>query len=1185
MQIALDCLAEGVRSFLGHALPSVNDNWWQNCVLVNLSFQQERFVEERNINSLDGLDLAGVLRTLDRNWFELSDRYNLSREARSWLKEAQLVRNRWAHRTGEPIQNEDKYRDIDTVWRLMYALKVEEHLLKKVAAERDAALTPIMPNSAKQEQTKTPSKANSSAEIAIGSIVEIIAEPDIEGAVTEVIEDTHETRYRVFINGALQIYYRSQIRPREIQAEERALNIDELNAMLTALQISNPDNTHLYSLHASRIDFIPYQFRPVVKLIQSDRPRLLIADEVGVGKTIEAGLILKELQARSDINSVLVICPKPLVAERKWQDELKRFDEDFVHLNGTSLRYCIDEMDKDGVWPERYSKVILPFSLLDESLFSGNQTGRARRIGLVDLDPPPVFDLVIVDEAHHARNTNTWRHKAVRYFCDNAEAVVLLTATPVQLHDNDLFNLLSLLRPDLLPSRQAFEQMAEPNLYINAAVEVARAAASGWQNKILELLKKALATAWGRGVLNSDPRVQDIYDLVGESETDVNSRLRVIRLLEGLYTFSTLINRTRRRDIGTFTTRKPETVQVDFTESQAKIHEELLGLIARILEYKHGTDNLRFMLSMVRRQLSSCVYGLAPFMESMLNRHLSAFDFSEVDGTADFEEYDRAVNVLGDFRQEVKALITKVQNLDGKDPKYDAFLKVVKDKQHLDNNKLLVFSSFRHTLAYLIKKISTENLRVGLIHGDVSDEDRRNLRDRFSKPKSDPQAIDVLFSSEVGCEGLDYQFCDAMINYDLPWNPMRIEQRIGRIDRYGQRSETVVIYNFVTSGTVDADIYERCLLRLGIFREALGGSEEILGRLSREIQSIAESLNLTPEERADRLQQLSDNEVREIQEQELLEQEQAKFFGLEVQQNDQELVREASSFWLSTEMIINLVEQYLIEKKAIKKLPPLNNKKICTIQVNQEARNEILKCFQRNQTTGAVSQAWRNWLRGGDPYLRLTFDSAAAAQNRDAVFINPTHPLVRQAARTLGDISFKGYGEPKLICNLKVSTSKVAPGRYPFAIYSWRKAGLKNDFSFKIIYLTDEIQRFSLEFMEIAAPGSGEFFLSDEDKALLEQRHHQMWSRERADYKDAQTELINARISSLRTTHNARMAVLKEQLESATDPKIIRMRESQLASAIADFERRNTALEQASERADILTDEIVFGLMVVENEQ
>ena len=115
---------------------------------------------------------------------------------------------------------------------------------------------------------------------------------------------------------------------------------------------------------------------------------MLIADEVGVGKTIEAGLILKELQARHEIKSVLIICPKPLVAERKWLDEMKRFDEKFEQLDGKTLHYCIDETHLEGIWPQSKSRVIVPYSLFDENLLMGKQDGRKKQIGLIDLDPP-----------------------------------------------------------------------------------------------------------------------------------------------------------------------------------------------------------------------------------------------------------------------------------------------------------------------------------------------------------------------------------------------------------------------------------------------------------------------------------------------------------------------------------------------------------------------------------------------------------------------------------------------------------------------------------------------------------------------------------------------------------------------------------------------------------------------------
>src|SRR5207245_7848573 len=125
-----------------------------------------------------------------------------------------------------------------------------------------------------------------------------------------------------------------------------------------------------------------------------------IAAEVGVRKASEAGLVIKQLRARTDISSVLVICPKALVAERKWFTEMKRFDEHFIALDGPLLRHCVQETDLEGQWPEQYAKAILPFSLFDSDLvFGRNGHARKKDQGLLALDPPPKFDLVIVDEA------------------------------------------------------------------------------------------------------------------------------------------------------------------------------------------------------------------------------------------------------------------------------------------------------------------------------------------------------------------------------------------------------------------------------------------------------------------------------------------------------------------------------------------------------------------------------------------------------------------------------------------------------------------------------------------------------------------------------------------------------------------------------------------------------------------
>ena len=231
----------------------------------------------------------------------------------------------------------------------------------------------------------------------------------------------------------------------------------------------------------------------------------------------------------------------------------------------------------------------------------------------------------------------------------------------------------------------------------------------------------------------------------------------------------------------------------------------------------------------------------------------------------------------------------------------------------------MLFSSFRHTLRYLYAHLNGDDFRVGLIHGGTPDEERVELRRRFEGPRGERDSLDVLLFSEIGCEGLDYQFCDCIVNYDLPWNPMRVEQRIGRIDRVGQKSETVAIVNLITPGTVDADIYERCLVRIGVFNSALGASEEILGDITREIRNIAENFTLSESDRRAKLQQLADNKIRLIQEQEKLEEKQVELFGIRLPQDRMKReIEDASSFWLTPKSIQRLVKAYICRTLVVR---------------------------------------------------------------------------------------------------------------------------------------------------------------------------------------------------------------------------------------------------------------------------
>jgi len=1177
--------------FLSEKLPLISEEWWVKNVIARLSFQQQRIAQERGYASLNQLDFAALLRVFDQNWFDLSNTNALPREGRTWIKELQTVRNKWMHLSAEALPPSETYRDSDTLGRLLQLMGASQGALDAVAASKAEAVAAMaglgggnQPQASKvtaTEQTAKPSvqpvtsdiptSAVSIALFQVGEIVVLTSNPALSMPVIEILPGSGERRYRVFQNGAKATYYESQLQALANVGDERQLiPADELRARLTSLQILSPSTANLFSLRSGKIQFVPYQYRPVLKLIRADRPRLLIADEVGVGKTIEAGLIIKELRARINLSSVLIICPKALVAESKWENEMKRFGERFTALNGQLLRHCIRETNIEGEWPDQYSKAIVPFSLFDSDLVYG-VAGQSKNPGLLKLDPPPKFDLVILDEAHHIRNSQTFLHQAVRYFCDNAQAVLFLSATPVQLGSEDLFTLLNALRPDLVIDQASFQQMAAPNRHINTAVKFCRAAKPEWPAEARRSLAEVANTDWGRLFIRESPSFQGIFDrLIGDSISGVE-RIEITRAIEELYTFSSLINRTRRRDIGEFTTRKAETVTVSFTDKQKTLHDGLLNIIARILVMCHGQQNVAFMMTTIRRQAASCLYGLAPLLDDILAGKLNQLEMmfaSDSDANTD-------LSFIDNIREEIEAVCDQARTLDSNDPKVAAFIQVLSDKNKLPNNKALVFSTFRHTLAYLAQHTAAAGLRYGLVHGDVPEEERSDLRRRFALPKEDAAALDVLLSSEVGCEGLDFQFCDFLVNYDLPWNPMRIEQRIGRIDRYGQKSEAVVIVNLITPGTVDADIYARCLMRIGVFQHAIGGNEEILGEITQELHDIAESFDLTPKEREAKLQQLSDNRISQMREEQELESREAELFGLNVPNPTwQQEIASAESHWLSPQSLHRCVCSYLANRLGSQTEHLLGDKDLKTLRLSQESRLKVLEDFkQLPRSLDFVDREWEKWLKGGQPTLAVTFNQETATADPKYQHLSVLHPLVRQAARALQTVHDPAY------VSVEAQRADLAPGNYHFALYRWRKSGVKSDEQIVSVANHAALGDQLLSILQTATDSNQSALPAQSEFDQLDLHHHAKWMVAQADHIAENRQLVEHRIHSLNVSHKARCQAVQDQINRATNDKIVLMKQSELTRANADFSERLAQLRQFAEGGDIHAQPILFGTL------
>jgi hypothetical protein len=186
-------------------MPTLDSDWWDSLVLDKLTYQQKSFASSLPINALERLDLAALLRVADQNWYDLTKQGSFNREARNWLKEAQSIRNRWAHAPTEGLPNDVQYRDIDTVERLILALGADNRLLDTIQQEKQTLLNRLATVISEQQTNSTGSNAETAYKL--GDMVRIKATPDKTGAVTGFLKGETENRYQVFHDGNISTYY------------------------------------------------------------------------------------------------------------------------------------------------------------------------------------------------------------------------------------------------------------------------------------------------------------------------------------------------------------------------------------------------------------------------------------------------------------------------------------------------------------------------------------------------------------------------------------------------------------------------------------------------------------------------------------------------------------------------------------------------------------------------------------------------------------------------------------------------------------------------------------------------------------------------------------------------------------------------------------------------------------------
>lgn len=772
--------------------------------------------------------------------------------------------------------------------------------------------------------------------------------------------------------------------------------------VLERLSRLNPLRNNILAFNSSRTRFYPYQFKPLLKFLESRRHRLLIADEVGLGKTIEAGLILTEVRARQSLRLSLVTCPAALL--QKWRGELRdRFGERFRIMRSR------DFLDFLGEYEEAPERATVDAIVSHESLRSDRVRARLEQLRVP-------FDFVVVDEAHAARNPTSTR-RAIELVGEGAGALLLLTATPIQLGQRDLFSLLNLLDAEDFPD----ERSAQNRFRDNEHLVLAQAVLSGQPPDLAaaeEHIRLASQSPWlTKEALLSSTMQRIRHYRANDAELPSSERAALIRDVAELNLLSHIVTRTRRRDQHAFAAvRRAENISVRFSDHEQSLYDavtELISLAAKT--YRSISPSLAWRLTTPQRRMASSMPAMVAFFRENPPAWMVADDWDpeahrEIGADASGSEQDEALRST--LATQIRELVARFP-LDAPDAKYDNLLQLIRS----GSQKLLLFATFRHTLRYLSDRLKRDGISAELITGEADAEERNEAIARFR----DTGSVRVLLSSRVGSEGLDFQFCSSVVNYDLPWNPMEVEQRIGRLDRIGQKAPTIQIANFWTVGTIEEKVLLRLYDRIGVFKRSIGELESILGdELAGDLQTLLKP-ELSAKERESRTEQLLlivENRKQQIR---TLELSAAQFIGIDTFFDEEIAAIQDRRRYITPVQLLRFVEAFVRNHAPHTRLVIDKESMVGTITIDASIQKLLRKHDVGSSETALL-------LNVGYP-VPVTFDGSVAEARPDLELIRPVHPLVQAIASELGDTT------PSLAYDVSLRTERIGTGTYFFGVF------------------------------------------------------------------------------------------------------------------------------------------------------
>jgi len=899
----------------------------------------------------------------------------------------------------------------------------------------------------------------------------------------------------------------------------------DLQRLITFEKLRGTLHEVVYSMEAAQIDFYPYQFKPVLKFINSPTERLIIADEVGLGKTIESALIWTELQARSEAKRLLVVCPKILT--EKWKAELRsKFLFDARIVDFRDLQQEITELKTNGpthpfVLIAAYTGLRPPkkeLKMLDLAPEADNE-GSVKTRFLRELrhwqHSYSPFDLVIFDEAHYMRNAGTSTfHLGESLSAHNETAVLCVSATPVNNSNKDLHSLLRLIDRDFFETQGMFDELLKANRPTIRSINALSTTPVDWEG-----LFEGAQGMKNSPFIDKSPLFKQFLRLLTEFEEHPDRKPLLAKAqdtAEKLNLLGNYINRTRRVQVEE---KRPQrralVLNVEYCPEEMLLYRTILELVRRQCRRDSKPFHIFRVLGLQLRA-ASCLPAIAQeIREGRLGGSQGGLDdlaslLSESVGEEVYYGFERVLENDDEFASVDLHKLVEF-DFEQSDGKFDALMQLLRESPDKEE-KVVVFAYYRPTLAYLTRRLIDEGISVATIHGGVDHEDRWAELERFE----DPDGPRVLLSSEVGSEGIDLQFCRIVVNYDLPWNPMRVEQRIGRIDRVGQTADVLSIVNFKVKDTVEERLYDRLHAKLFCFANSLGDLETVIGEEVQKLTVDLLSQVLTKEEetaRMDLAERVIEERVLQIQ---TLEESGDSLVALSdyVQKKIRE-DRERGRY-IQAEELEDYVKDFFEREFEGSEVSYNTPEKHCIrIRLSQEARASLTEFIREDHTLSARPLRQRE--------ISITFRKGVLAElpsrSRKSVhFVNHLSPLIRWITRQNSDRSHAFYD----VSALKLQHEVIPPGDYVYRIERWFLRGL----------VTRETMAFS-----VTPLGSNETLEAEESERVMQSvlRQGTDW-----DYVDCESNAVEEAHEVLKADLHSRFgdAVVEFEAENETTVQI-----------------------------------------------